>query len=152
MAAYRRVYDSRHLQADSKNRNQLRNPMLGNRVLATFTFLDFCDIHILSKIVIQTAHIVWGAGSMKLSGVRLTVSLSVPLFARYTLQWQVCCWVPCQLEIDRQPDAQQQRRHSMVHSSKFCSAVNASSVTFTVDEWSFYLNISGKGRKPLICR
>ena len=58
MAAYRRVYDSRHLQADSKNRNQLRNPTLGNRVLATFTFLDFCDIHILSKIVIQTAHIV----------------------------------------------------------------------------------------------
>ena len=31
MAAYRRVYDSRHLQAD-----QLRNPALGNRVWATF--------------------------------------------------------------------------------------------------------------------
>ena len=30
MAAYRRVYDSRHLQA--KNRDQLRNPTLGNRV------------------------------------------------------------------------------------------------------------------------
>ena len=36
MAAYRRVYDSRHLQA--KNRDQLRNPTLGNRVWATFTF------------------------------------------------------------------------------------------------------------------
>ena len=34
MAAYRRVYDSRHLQ----NRDQLRNPTLGNRVWATFTF------------------------------------------------------------------------------------------------------------------
>ena len=32
MAAYRRVYDSRHLQA--KNRDQLRNPTIGNRVWA----------------------------------------------------------------------------------------------------------------------
>ena len=42
MAAYRRVYDSRHLQADcklAKNRHQLRNPTLGIRVRATFTFL-----------------------------------------------------------------------------------------------------------------
>ena len=39
MAAYRRVFDSRHLQADCKNRDQLRNPTLGNRVWATFTFL-----------------------------------------------------------------------------------------------------------------
>jgi len=39
MAAYRRVYDSRHLQADcKKNRDQLRNSTLGNRVGATFTF------------------------------------------------------------------------------------------------------------------
>jgi len=38
MAAYRRVYDSRHLQA-AKNRDQLRNPTLGNRVWANFTFL-----------------------------------------------------------------------------------------------------------------
>ena len=37
MAAYRRVYDSRHLQADCKNRDQLRNPTLGSRVWATFT-------------------------------------------------------------------------------------------------------------------
>jgi len=38
MAAYRRVYDARHLQ--------LRNPTLGNRVWATFTFLpqvSSCD-------------------------------------------------------------------------------------------------------------
>ena len=37
MAAYSLVYDSRHLQA-AKNRNQLRNPTLGNRVWAIFTF------------------------------------------------------------------------------------------------------------------
>jgi len=36
MAAYRRVYDSRHLQADCQEHwNQLRNPTLGSRVWAT---------------------------------------------------------------------------------------------------------------------
>jgi len=39
MAAYRQVYDSRHLQADCKNRDRLRNPTLNNRVWAAFTFL-----------------------------------------------------------------------------------------------------------------
>jgi len=38
MAAYRRVYDSHHLRLTAKNRDQLRNPTLGNRVWATFTF------------------------------------------------------------------------------------------------------------------
>ena len=33
----RQVYDSRYLQADCQNRDQLRNPMLGNRVWATIT-------------------------------------------------------------------------------------------------------------------
>ena len=32
MAAYRWVYDSSHPQADYQERDQLRNPMLGNRV------------------------------------------------------------------------------------------------------------------------
>jgi len=36
MAAYRRVYDSHHLQADYQE--PLRNPTLGNRVWDTFTF------------------------------------------------------------------------------------------------------------------
>jgi len=43
MAAYRRVYDSRHLQLTAKNRDQLRNPTLGNRVWATFAFTSVCD-------------------------------------------------------------------------------------------------------------
>ena len=38
MAAYRRVYDSHHLQLTAKNRDQLRNPALGNRVWATFFY------------------------------------------------------------------------------------------------------------------
>ena len=40
MAAYRRVYDSRHLQLTDKKRDQPRNATLGNRVWATFTFLQ----------------------------------------------------------------------------------------------------------------
>ena len=40
MAAYRKVYDSRHLHP-AKNRDQLRNHTLGNRVWATFTFTFF---------------------------------------------------------------------------------------------------------------
>jgi len=40
MATYRLVYDSRHQQADCQERDQLWNPTLGNRVRATFTFLD----------------------------------------------------------------------------------------------------------------
>ena len=38
MAAYRRVYDSRYLQADCQEPDQLHNPTLGNRVWAAFTF------------------------------------------------------------------------------------------------------------------
>jgi len=49
MAAYRRVYDSRHLQADCKNRDQLRNPMLGNRVWAAFYLLVVVAAVVLGK-------------------------------------------------------------------------------------------------------
>ena len=40
MAAYRRAYDSRHLtyRLTAKNRDQLQNPTLANRLWATFTF------------------------------------------------------------------------------------------------------------------
>jgi len=40
MAAYRRAYDSRHLtyRLTAKNRDQLQNPRLANRLWATFTF------------------------------------------------------------------------------------------------------------------
>jgi len=38
MAAYGRVYDSRHLQSGCREPDQLRNRTLGNRVWATFTF------------------------------------------------------------------------------------------------------------------
>jgi len=42
MAAYRRVYDSRHLQAGCQEpRSAPGNPTLGNRMWATFTF-TFC--------------------------------------------------------------------------------------------------------------
>jgi len=39
MAAYRRVYDSRHLQADCQEPGSVPEPYtLGNQVWATFTF------------------------------------------------------------------------------------------------------------------
>ena len=41
MAAYRRVYDSVTCRLTAKNRDQLRNRTLGNRVRATFTFFSF---------------------------------------------------------------------------------------------------------------
>ena len=44
MAAYRRVCDSRHLQADCREPGSAPEPYtLGNRVWATFTFLDPVD-------------------------------------------------------------------------------------------------------------
>ena len=39
MAAYRRVYDSRHLQAGCKEPGSAPEPKLGNCVRAAFTFL-----------------------------------------------------------------------------------------------------------------
>jgi len=55
MGAYRRVYDSRHLQTDCQERDQLRNPTLGNRVWATFAFLIFkkdvfCNLFNIQKL------------------------------------------------------------------------------------------------------
>jgi len=54
MAAYCRVYVSRHLQCrlTAKNRDQLRNPTLGNRVWATFTF--YIDTFTFFRIIIET--------------------------------------------------------------------------------------------------
>ena len=51
MAAYRLVYDSHHLQA----RDQLRNPTLGNRVWATFTFLPASYDYVCSCSRLRTA-------------------------------------------------------------------------------------------------
>ena len=45
MAAYRRVYDSRHLQADCQEPGSARNPTLGNRVSATFMFFYACTVN-----------------------------------------------------------------------------------------------------------
>ena len=38
MAAYRRVYDSRHLQADCQEPRSAPNPALSNRVWASFLY------------------------------------------------------------------------------------------------------------------
>jgi len=36
MAAYRRIYDSRHLQAEYQEPDQFQNPTLGSRAWVTF--------------------------------------------------------------------------------------------------------------------
>ena len=41
MAAYRRVYDSRHLQADCQEPGSAGNPTLGNQVWAGF-LMEYC--------------------------------------------------------------------------------------------------------------
>ena len=46
MAAYRRVLDSRHRRLTAKDRDQLRNHSLGNRIWATFTFLIMGDFEV----------------------------------------------------------------------------------------------------------
>ena len=42
MAAYHLVYDSITCRLTANNRDQLRNPKLGNRVCATFLLLPMC--------------------------------------------------------------------------------------------------------------
>ena len=51
MAVYRRVYDSRHLQADCQEL-QLRNSTLGDRAWATFTlFIPWFETEIVLERV-----------------------------------------------------------------------------------------------------
>ena len=69
MAAYRRVYDSHHLQADCQERDQLRNPTRGNRVWATFTFYQIVKFS-------RRSLIVWGVeycGIARITGDGLVV-------------------------------------------------------------------------------
>ena len=60
MAAYRRVYDSVTCRLTAKNRDQLRNPTVGNRVRATFTFLLLLLLLLLLSFVqVQAAVATW---------------------------------------------------------------------------------------------
>jgi len=51
MAGYRRVYDSHHLQADW---DQLRNPTLGNRAWASFTFSVSVCLSVTNRYCTET--------------------------------------------------------------------------------------------------
>jgi len=59
MAAYRRVYDSRHLQADCQEPGSapsLQNPTVGNRAWATFTFFTVNGtVHVFVAISLNVA-------------------------------------------------------------------------------------------------
>ena len=51
MAAYHRVYDSRHCRLTAMNRDQLQNPMLGNLVIGFFLFEILPDFHFLEMLL-----------------------------------------------------------------------------------------------------
>jgi len=53
MTAYCRVYDSRYLQADCQEPNQLRNPTLGRRVWAVFTFFIITSIDVNKAVSVK---------------------------------------------------------------------------------------------------
>jgi len=55
MAAYRRVYDSHHLQADCQEPRSARNPTLGNRVWAIFAFLP-CDDKLAQTVAVMQGY------------------------------------------------------------------------------------------------
>ena len=63
MAAYRRAYDSRHLQADCQEPGSAPEPYtLGNRVWATFTFLWCIRSSVICTIVLYrnvSSYIIW---------------------------------------------------------------------------------------------
>jgi len=46
VAAYHRVYNSRHLQADCQEPGSAPEPYVGNRVWATFTFYNHAQVEI----------------------------------------------------------------------------------------------------------
>jgi len=59
MAAYRWVYDSRHLQADSQEPGSAPEPYARNRARATFTFLSMpagFRRHLVGKTLINICH------------------------------------------------------------------------------------------------
>jgi len=56
MAAYRRVYDSVTRRLTAKNRDQLRNPTLDNRVWATFIFFFTSDQQVEIIIIVILFH------------------------------------------------------------------------------------------------
>ena len=58
MAAYRRVYDSRHRRLTAKNRDQLRSPTLGNRVRLPLPFA-FTHLFTAQRTCSRTANVHW---------------------------------------------------------------------------------------------
>jgi len=69
-----------------------------------------CFLHSVVIPLIDTAHVVSGAGSMKLSGVCLSIQ---PII--HTPFQQVGCWAPCQREIGLYTVSQKTRHLTLAH-------------------------------------
>ena len=91
MAAYRRVYDSRHLQADCKEPESAPEPYARQSSMGYLYFFTTTSLLLLLLLlrIIDTALLVDGRERY---GVRL--SLSVPAFGRRTPLRRVCCCGP----------------------------------------------------------
>jgi len=102
MAAYRRVYDSRDVtcRLTAKNRDQLRNPTLGNRVWATYLLFlrvyikisDFLDVIKCSLSVVRCCYktflACWCTQGTKYYAVVLTSSCSI--FVSFWPEYMTC--------------------------------------------------------------
>ena len=86
MAAYRRVYDSRHLHLTAKNRDQLRNPTLSNRVWATFTFFYIHTYkHLITRTIVKRKAWIWGAGGRQVAAGQWILMMSKRMFLKWDL-------------------------------------------------------------------
>jgi len=84
----------------TKNRDQLRNPMLGNRVWATFTFLTQLEKSTVSNDLVKRFNVVlyWSrASASRLYRVLIGCSETRTVSARLVLN--TCCVMrPCRVE------------------------------------------------------
>jgi len=81
MVAYRRVCDSRTCRLTAKNRDQLRNPTLGNRVWAAFTLMideyetaTFCRVLLIIVLVMANFYSAGPQASHQLNSALLYMS------------------------------------------------------------------------------
>ena len=86
MAAYRRVYDSRHLQADCQEPGSLRNPALGDRVWAAFTFNYY------TRLTALCPGLPGWAGTRKLKPIRIL--LKQETVNGSGISWAICKSAP----------------------------------------------------------
>ena len=88
----------------AKNRDQLRNPTFYLFLLSELWRQGLKTQPNLWPWFVNTAHVVWGSGSMKRSSIHPSVYLcvrSIDSSSASNSSRRVCCWAPCEQEIPR---------------------------------------------------